>query len=208
AVDLSALYLDVLKDRLYTSRAASANRRSGQSVMFMILSAMTRLLAPVLTFTSEEVWQAMPAWKGKEESVHLAQFPKMDERYFNEELGERWSTMIEAKGEIAKAIEQARREKIIGHSLDARVTIAAPEKLRALLATHLEELRALLIVSQLVVAEEKDIAGAYKSEEIAGLAVGVEKARGTKCERCWIYEESVGENAQHPTICARCLENL
>ena len=109
---------------------------------------------------------------------------------------------------VERAIEQARREKIIGHSLDARVTIAAPEKLRALLATHLEELRALLIVSQLVVAEEKDIAGAYKSEEIAGLAVGVEKARGTKCERCWIYEESVGENAQHPTICARCLENL
>ena len=176
--------------------------------MFIILSAMTRLLAPVLTFTSEEVWQALPGWSKKEESVHLAQFPEMDKNCFDEELGRRWSAMIEAKGEIAKAIEQARREKVIGHSLDARITIAAPENLRNLLATHLDELRALLIVSQLAVAEDKDIDGSYKSEEIKGLAVGVEKARGTKCERCWIFDQSVGENPQHPTICARCADNL
>ncbi len=208
AVDLSALYLDVLKDRLYTSRATSAGRRSGQSAMFIILSAMTRLLAPILTFTSEEVWEALPVWSKKGESVHLTQFPEIDKNYFDEELGRRWSAMIEAKGEIAKAIEQARREKVIGHSLDARITIAAPENLRNLLATHLDELRALLIVSQLAVADGKDIPGAYESEEIKGLAVGVEKAHGTKCERCWIFDQSVGENPQHPTICSRCAENL
>jgi len=116
--------------------------------------------------------------------------------------------MIDAKSEIAKAVEQARKEKVIGHSLDARITIAAPEKLRALLATHLEELRALLIVSQLVLVEENDIANPCKSEEIKGLAVGVEKARGAKCERCWIYEESVGKSVEHPTVCERCLPNL
>ncbi|KQC08391.1 MAG: isoleucine--tRNA ligase [Smithella sp. SDB] len=207
-VDLSALYLDVLKDRLYTNKAASMVRRSGQTTMFIILDAMTRLLAPILTFTAEEVWSAMPSWNDKEESVHLTQFPKVNDKYSNAELGERWKTMIDAKNEIAKAVEQARKEKTIGHSLDARITIAAPERMRALFATHLEDLRALLIVSQLQLAEEKDILSPYRSEEIKGLAVGVEKARGSKCERCWIYEESVGLNTEHPTVCARCLPNL
>jgi isoleucyl-tRNA synthetase len=207
-VDLSALYLDVLKDRLYTNKAASAVRRSGQTAMFMVLDSMTRLLAPILTFTSEEVWSAMPSWNKKEESIHLAQFPKVNEKYLNAELGERWKAMIDAKAEIAKAVEQARKEKIIGHSLDARITIAAPEKLRNLFAAHLEDMRSLLIVSQLQLAEAKDIAAPFKSEEIEGLSVGVEKAHGGKCERCWIYEESVGSDAKHPTVCARCLPNL
>ncbi len=140
--------------------------------------------------------------------MHLTQFPAVDEKLLDAGLGERWKTMIDAKSEIAKAVEQARKEKVIGHSLDARITIAAPEKLRALLETHKEELRALLIVSQLAVADEKDIAAPYRSEEIKGLAVGVEKARGAKCERCWIYEESVGADAEHPTLCGRCLSNL
>lgn len=207
-VDLSALYLDVLKDRLYTNKSASTMRRSGQTAMFIILDAMTRLLAPILTFTSEEVWSAMPSWSKKEGSLHLTQFPQLSDKYYNEELGERWKVMIDAKSEIAKAIEQSRKEKIIGHSLDARVTIAAPEKLRELFATHIEDLRALLIVSQVQLADEKDIAAPFKSEEIEGLIVGVEKARGSKCERCWIYEESVGLDAKHPTVCARCLPNL
>jgi isoleucyl-tRNA synthetase len=207
-VDLSALYLDVLKDRLYTNKAASTARRSGQTAMFIILNAMTKLLAPILTFTTEEVWTALPAWQGKEESVHLAQFPQVNEKYFNADLGERWKAMIDAKAEISKAVEQARKEKVIGHSLDARISIAAPEKMRALFAAHLGELRALLIVSQLQLADEQNIAKPYKSEEIKGLAIGVEKARGTKCERCWIYEESVGSDANHPTVCGRCLPNL
>jgi isoleucyl-tRNA synthetase len=207
-VDLSALYLDVLKDRLYTQKASSPARRSGQTAMFIILNAMTRLLAPILTFTAEEVWAVLPPRREKEASVHLAQFPRVNEQYFNAELGERWKAMIDAKAEIAKAIEQARKEKVIGHSLDARVHISAPDKMRALFATHLEDLRALLIVSQLQVVDEQDIVKPYKSEEIKGLAVGVEKARGVKCERCWIYEESVGANAGHPTVCARCLPNL
>ncbi|HNQ64921.1 MAG TPA: isoleucine--tRNA ligase [Smithella sp.] len=207
-VDLSALYLDVLKDRLYTNKAASAVRRSGQTAMFIILNAMTRLLAPILTFTSEEVWAAMPDWTNKEDSVHLAQFPEVSGTFFNADLGERWKAMIDAKSEIAKAVEQARKEKIVGHSLDARITIAAPEKLRALFAAHLEDLKALLIVSQLQLADEQDIAAPFRSAEIEGLMVGVEKARGAKCERCWIYDESVGADAQHPTICARCLPNL
>jgi isoleucyl-tRNA synthetase len=176
--------------------------------MLIILKAMTRLLAPILTFTAEEVWVAMPAWQGKEASIHLTQFPQVNEQYFNADLGERWREMIDAKSEIAKAIEQARKEKVIGHSLDARITIVAPEKMRALFTQHLEDLRALLIVSQLQLADEMEITKPYKSEEIKGLFVGVEKARGVKCERCWIYEESVGSDANHPTVCGRCLPKL
>jgi isoleucyl-tRNA synthetase len=207
-VDLSALYLDVLKDRLYTTKAKSVARLSAQTAMFTILKTMTQLLAPILTFTTEEVWAAMPGWKEKAQSVHLSQFPQVNDQHFNADLGERWKVMIDAKAEIAKAIEQARKEKVIGHSLDARITIAAPEKIRALMASHLEDLRALLIVSQLQLVDEKEIVKPYKSEEIKGLFVGVEKARGVKCKRCWIYEESVGSNAQHPTVCGRCLPNL
>ncbi len=208
SVDLSAQYLDILKDRLYTNKADSRERRSGQSAMFIILKAMTSLLAPILSFTSEEVWAALPVWADKEASVHMAQFPQENAQYFNAELGERWKTMLEAKAEIAKAIEQARKDKVIGHSLDARVSLAPPEKMREFLQNHSEDLRALLIVSQLQLVAELDIVNPYRSEEIKGLTVGVEKARGVKCERCWIYSESVGTDKAHPTVCGRCVTNL
>jgi isoleucyl-tRNA synthetase len=207
-VDLSALYLDVLKDRLYTTKAKSVARRSGQTAMFVILKSMTQLLAPILTFTAEEVWAVMPAWQGKEASIHMTKFPLVSDQYFNADLGERWKTMIDIKAEISKAIEQARKDKVIGHSLDARVSLAAPEKMRELLKDHLEDLRALLIVSQLKLVGEKEIIRPYASEEIKGLSIGVEKASGAKCERCWIYSDAVGANAEHPTVCDRCLTNL
>lgn len=207
-VDLSAMYLDVLKDRLYTNKAASVARRSGQTAMFTILKTITQLLAPILTFTAEEVWAAMPKWEGKEISIHMTQFPPVNNQYFNAELGARWKTMIEAKAEITRAIEQARKEKVIGHSLDARVSLAVPEKEKDFFTSHLEDLRALLIVSQLRLVNEEAISSPYLSEEIKGLAVGVEKALGVKCERCWIYAESVGSDKEHPAICDRCLANL
>lgn len=207
-VDLSALYLDVLKDRLYTTKAASQARRSGQSTMFIILKAMMQLLAPILTFTTEEVWAALPSWRGKEASIHMTQFPEVNVKYVNAKLGERWKVMIDAKAEIAKAVEQARKEKVIGHSLDARVSIAAPEKMRDLFKEHLEDLRTLLIISQLQLVQENEISRPYRSEEIKGLTISVEKARGGKCERCWIYSESLGGDKTHPTVCERCLPNL
>ena len=207
-VDLSALYLDVLKDRLYTTKAGSAARRSAQTAIFLILKAMTRLLAPILTFTAEEIWKMLPSWSNKETSVHLTRFPEVEGKYLNPELGDNWKTMIDVRAEIAKALEQARKEKIIGHSLDARVSIAVPEKMKALFENHLENLRALLIISQLQLVAENQITRPYVSDEFKGLMVSVEKAFGKKCERCWIYSESVGEDKQHPKICARCAENI
>ncbi len=167
-----------------------------------------QLLAPILTFTTEEVWAALPSWRGKDASIHTTQFPDVNAQYVNAELGERWKTMIDAKAEIAKAVEQARKEKVIGHSLDARVSIAVPEKMRDLFKEHLEDLRALLIVSQLQLVQENEINRPYRSEEIKGLIISVEKARGGKCERCWIYSESLGTDKTHPTVCERCLVNL
>ncbi|MBN2282511.1 MAG: isoleucine--tRNA ligase [Deltaproteobacteria bacterium] len=207
-VDLSALYLDVLKDRLYTSRATSTERRSAQTAMHIILDAMARLLAPILTFTSEEIWQSLPLCEGKMESVHMTQFPEEDECYIDADLGERWKTLIGVKWEVSKATELARQKKIIGHSLDCRVEMDAPEKLRDLLEKYLPSLRSLLIVSQVELTDRKGIAEPYESAEYEGLVIGVSRARGEKCNRCWNYSETVGTDAEHPEICERCRSNL
>ena len=207
-VDLSSLYLDVLKDRLYTSKAKSTARRSAQTAMLMVLEGMVKLLAPILSFTAEEVWLALPAHAGKAESIHLTQFPEVDAGLVQPELAETWKTLIGVKGEVAKAIETARQGKVVGHSLDAAVNIAAPETLRSLLEAHREDLRALLIVSDIRIVEEKDISNPYRSADIPGLLAEVVRAKGEKCNRCWIYSEALGTSGEHPTLCERCLENL
>jgi len=208
SVDLSALYLDVLKDRLYTSKAESRERRSAQSAMYIILDAMTRLLAPVLVFTSEEIWSNMPDYDGKEESIHMTQFPEVDPQYLDEDLGKKWETLIAVKGEVSKAIEIARQKKVVGHSLDSCVNIHAPEKLQAFLKGYLDNMKALLIVSQVNLVPADKVSDPYESTEFEGLKIEVSRARGIKCERCWNYSETVGENADHPTICTRCVKNL
>ena len=207
-VDLSALYLDVLKDRLYTSKVASKERRSAQTAMAIILDAMVRLLAPILTFTADEVWASMPAYSGKPISIHLVQFPEVKAEYLDEGLNERWKTMIAVRAEIAKAVENARKNKTIGHSLDAAVHIALPEKIKPIVADRLEDMRALLIVSQLTLADKEAIADPFASKEIEGLYVGVTKAKGEKCHRCWIYSEQLGMNPDHPALCERCVTKI
>jgi isoleucyl-tRNA synthetase len=207
-VDLSALYLDVLKDRLYTSQAASQKRRSAQSAMYLLLHKMTRLLAPILTFTAEEIWAAMPDYEGKEASVHLTQLPEATPACVDPALMERWKTMLGLRMEISKAIEVARQNKTIGHSLDAFVEIAPPEDLRSLLETYRQEMRSLLIVSGIDIVGEDAILQPYDSSEITGLKIGVTKAPGQKCGRCWIYSPSVGADPLQPDVCERCLDNL
>ena len=207
-VDLSSLYLDVLKDRLYTSKASSIARRSAQTAMTAVLETMVQLLAPILTFTAEEVWQALPAYPGKAESVHLTCFPEVNEAFLQAELAETWKTLIAVKGEVGKAIEAARQNKILGHSLDAAVVISAPEKLRAILESHQEDLRALLIVSDVRIVAEQAGDQAFPSAEIAGLSVSVSRAPGEKCNRCWVYSETIGSSTEHPTLCKRCQDNL
>ncbi|HRR40138.1 MAG TPA: class I tRNA ligase family protein, partial [Syntrophales bacterium] len=207
-VDLSSLYLDVSKDRMYTAKAKSKARRSAQSAMYIILDTLVRLLAPILTFTADEIWNAMPEYEDKAVSVHLTQFPDVNPEFLNEKIKEAWKTLIAVRGEVSKAIEKARKNKVIGHSLDARVDLYAPEKLRRFLADRREDLKVLNIVSQVNILDRDDLEEPYVSSEIEGLKVGVSKASGAKCQRCWMYSETVGKDAVHTTICDRCLANL
>jgi isoleucyl-tRNA synthetase len=209
-VDLSSLYLDVLKDRLYTSKADSRQRRSAQTAMFTIANALTRLLAPILTFTAEEIWAALPAYEGKAASVHLAPFPEVEEATMDQNLAEAWTMMISLKNEIAKVIETARKNKVIGHSLDASVELAPPANLKDFLEEHQEELRSLLIVSQMRICTDAEIAepAPCPGTDFEGLMIGVSRAKGLKCNRCWMYSELVGADTEFPEVCERCLTNL
>ncbi|HUH64884.1 MAG TPA: class I tRNA ligase family protein, partial [Syntrophales bacterium] len=182
--------------------------RSAQSAMLIILDAMTRLLAPILSFTAEEIWFALPKKDGSEASVHLTQFPAADPANMDSRLADGWSRMIALKGEISKAIEIARKNKVMGHSLDARVYVSATGELRAFLESHLEDLKTLLIISQIGLVEKDAINDPFVSSEIVGLMVGVRKTTGKKCDRCWVYSETVGASKEHPTICDKCLKNL
>ncbi len=206
-VDLSALYLDVSKDRLYTSKAGSNARKSAQSAMYIILDSITRLLSPILTFTAEEVWGYLPERQGKLSSVHLEQFPEISKEYLNPELGEKWKMLLSIKGEISKAIEIARKAKVVGHPLDATVELTAGDKLRALLENNLETIKQLNIISEIRIADDLGPV-TYESAELSGLKIAVAKAQGEKCQRCWMLSKSVGSNPEFPGVCDRCLKNL
>ena len=206
-VDLSALYLDVSKDRLYTSRAGSKARKSAQSAMYIVLESITRLLAPILTFTSEEVWGYLPKGVKKEQSVHLTSFPEVNQEFVNQELNENWKTLLALKGEIAKAIEIARKAKVVGHPLDARVEVSAGGKLQPFVEKNLENLKQINIISDIKFAGDLK-SPIYESSEMEGLKINVSKAGGVKCQRCWMLSETVGANPEFPGVCSRCLTNL
>jgi isoleucyl-tRNA synthetase len=205
SVDMSAFYLDVLKDRLYTAPKKSLARRSAQTAIYRILDALTRLIAPVLSFTADEIWADLPG--EREESVHLATFPRFETALLDAELEARYEKLLAVRSDVSKALELARGDKLIGHSLDARVLIEAPAgEWRELLERHRDELATLFIVSQAELTE--GLEGAVPGEEIKGLRIRVEKAEGEKCERCWNYATTVGESDAHPTVCHRCREAL
>ncbi|MCF8054028.1 MAG: isoleucine--tRNA ligase [Deltaproteobacteria bacterium] len=209
-VDLSALYLDVLKDRLYTSSKNSVARRSAQSALALILESLTKLIAPILSFSAEEIWLALPNYPQKSTSVHLCLFPDVDEKFVDDELAEKWQLFINIKSEVTKATEIARKQKIIGHSLDARVEIYLPTKMYQLATTAREDIESLLIISRLDIFAIDAVQGREKqfvSQEIDGLIVNVYNAKGDKCQRCWRYCESVG-NGNDPLICHRCADNI
>ncbi|MBL0226604.1 MAG: isoleucine--tRNA ligase [Geobacteraceae bacterium] len=200
-VEMSSFYLDILKDRMYTSKADSLSRHSAQTVLHEILDTMLRLLAPVLSFTAEEAWQHMPA--RKESSVHLAVFPVLHPEWKDDSLVDRWERIMKVRSDVSKALELARAAKTIGHSLDAEVTIAAPSELLGFLREYEGELQSIFIVSKVTLAE--NISGdCWNSENIAGLKVQVAAAPGEKCERCWCYSEELGSHIEHPAICPKC----
>lgn len=208
-LDLSAFYLDILKDRLYTSPPASTARRSAQTVMYTSLSAMARMMAPILAFTAEEVWQHMPAWQGKAVNVHFESLPEVNPDWIDATLGGKWETILAIRGEVTKALENARVNKLIGHPLDAAVTLSVPGDAHGILKEYHAQLGHIFIVSQAILAEAgASLADAYISEEIDGLQISVARASGDKCDRCWIHDPTVGDDHEHPTVCLRCRTQL
>jgi isoleucyl-tRNA synthetase len=208
-VDLSAFYFDVLKDRLYISAPKSKGRRSAQTAIWRIGEALVRLLAPIMSFTAEEVWGYLPKTSGREESVHLALFPspaetlgttkdaEKESKSGEEQTGQDWTTLRAVRDEVLKALEEARNNKLIGTGLEAQIHLAASDPVYSVLSGHADELRYLFIVS------------AVKLTQAAGNGTGsvhaeVKRADGLKCERCWNYSTRVGEDKNYPTVCERC----
>ena len=207
-VDLSAFYLDIVKDRLYTYPKNSKERRSGQTAMYELLKGMAQLMAPVLSFTSEEVWSFIPSKGDETASVHLSEFPDLSRVSFPDDLVDKWEKISQLKGEVSKALELQRQEKVIGHSLDALVRLELPKDLKAVLEQEQDQLKFIFIVSGVeIVGTLKDDAKVYASESLEGLKISVHPAPGKKCERCWNYFAEAS-TPEHPNICLRCVKNL
>ena len=203
-VEMSSYYLDILKDRLYAYKADSLERRSAQTAMYEIMVDLVVMLAPVLSFTMEEVWQFMKKTSDMPESVQMMPWPEVKEEYIDPALEKKWEDFIGIRSEITRVLEVARKAKTIGHSLDAKVELYAEGEALAVLKSVEKDLPTLLIVSQAELHEGLTEAGEATTRE--DLKVVVKAAEGHKCERCWIYSDTVGKDAEHPTLCARCAE--
>jgi len=213
SVDMSATYLDILKDRLYTFPKESPLRRGSQMVLYKIVTNLAQLMAPILSFTAEDVWDVLPG-KTKENqaeaSVHVATFPEMITIQDPERLEAQWKDLLDIRTLVLGALEQQRREKVIGSSLEAQVILqATPDRYR-FLQQYEQDLPTLFIVSHVCLTECESISnqGHLAADVTLGISVDVTKAGDEKCERCWNFRPTVGIQAAHPTLCERCIEAI
>jgi isoleucyl-tRNA synthetase len=208
SAELSNMYFAAIKDRLYTAAPAQRARRSAQTAIWRIGEATVRLLAPLMSFTADEIWASLPKVSGRMESVHMAYFPKTEEitgkigKADTKAIRADFDVLFSVRGEALKALEIARQEKVIGRSEDATITIHAPESTQKLLERYREDLRFLLIVSGV------EVVPAAQGNGNTPVRVIAIKAAGGKCERCWFYSTHVGENERYPTVCERCSQAL
>jgi isoleucyl-tRNA synthetase len=197
-VDLSAFYVDVTKDRMYTLGAKSRERRSTQTVMYLISEGLARLLAPILPATADQLWQHIPGRRSG--SIHLEEFPKV-EHYTDAPLLKTWESLLDVRERVNAALEEKRKDKVIGTSLGARVVIAASGSVGALLKSHRDDLPMLFNVSDVALTVEA-------SEGPDEVRVEVEKAPGVKCARCWRVVPNVRTEPDCAGICDRCVDAL
>jgi isoleucyl-tRNA synthetase len=203
-VDMSNFYLDVLKDRLYVEKADSLSRRAAQTVIYKVLDALTRMIAPVLAFTADEIWSFMPHCDEHDKtSVMFNQMPESSGRSFDAEFADRWERLHMIRDDVKMALEQARASKFIGGSLDAEVKLFCSDEAEyESLNAQVEVLATLFIVSKVSIYKD----GEGKHKGASGISVTIERAGGEKCARCWVYSDSVGSDSTHPTLCSRCAE--
>jgi isoleucyl-tRNA synthetase len=200
-VDLSAFYADVSKDRLYTFAARARERRSAQTAMYLMADGLTRLLAPILSFTADELWRYMPG--PREASVHMALFPRRDElnRYDDRDLLQRWARLTGLRERVLAEIEPLRKNKQIGSSLQAKVVLTATPAELAFLEGYAKQLPMLFIVSEV---ELRSAPSDVQAHEEAEPHVAIQRAGGVKCERCWRYVPSVSSEPEWAGLCDRC----
>jgi isoleucyl-tRNA synthetase len=215
-VDLSNFYLDVAKDRLYISATDAFRRRSCQTVIHVALENLARAIAPVLCHTAEDIWQFLP-YKTPYKSVFQAGWVQVDEKWHNPELGEFWEALRQLRTDVNKVLEQARVEKMIGSSLEAKALIHIPHKqlgdaikaFNPVKGNSIDELRYLLLTSQVEVLDSAEgLQGLKYTAQTQDWGIGIVNAEGEKCDRCWNYSTHVGESAEHPLLCERCVPAL
>jgi len=200
---MSNFYLDVLKDRLYVEKADSESRRAAQTAIYKILRGLTLMVAPIIPFTGEEIWSFMPKMEGDSaESVMFHEMPTGTEYTADEAFMAKWDKIHELRDSANKVLEAARAQKKIGKSLEAKVVLYAEGELYDFVSSVKELLPVVLIVSQVEVVN----GNGGEASDIAGLGIEVKNADGTKCERCWSFSDTVGQDADHPTLCARCAQ--
>lgn len=203
---ISSLYVDILKDRLYCSATNDPGRRAAQTVLHRILDGLLRLSAPILSVTAAEAWEHLYGLDDEspiEDSVFFADFPQVEDIPVDAALDARWNRLIALRSEITKVLEKSRRDKVIGLSLDAEVLLVVEGETAAFLNKDL--LRELCIVSSLKCVDQPNSNAFTRCEECTDVQVAVGPAPGSKCERCWMLSPSVGEDAEHPTLCRRCV---
>ena len=197
-VDMSNFYLDVLKDRLYTEKADSKARRAAQTSIYIILNAMTRMIAPILAYTSDEIWKYMPhSSNEKAEHVIYNEMPEKVDISIDDDFMAFWDEIHELRDDVKKSLETFIKDKTIKSSLEAKVTLSASGDKLAFLKKAENELATAFIVSEVEIVDNS-----------SELEIRIDKAEGEKCERCWVISKTVGENSEHPTLCSRCCENL
>ena len=209
SVELSSFYFDVLKDRLYTFAPNNRGRRSAQTAVYRIASAILRLIAPFIVFTAEEIWKHFPRHSADPASIHMTTFPAAGEfeRALDDARVKNWERLLTVREEVLKALEPIRAAKTISSGLEARVRLSATGDLAVLLQKYSHNLPALFIVSQVEISSGA-LAAASPAATTEGLQIQIERAKGSKCERCWNYSTHVGESADYPTLCERCVAAL
>ena len=211
SVEMGSFYLDIIKDRQYTTKADSLARRSCQTALWHIVEALVRWMAPILSFTADEIWGYLP-----QTATARAEFVFTEEFYeglfglgANEKLDDAyWQQLIKVRSEVNRVLEIARNDKVIGGGLEAEVTVYANDAYRALLEQLGDELRFVLITSKAKVKALADKPADVATGELEGIAVSVARSHGEKCPRCWHYSDKIGVNPEHPTLCPRCVENV